>query len=68
MCSHSQHQPFLFRSGANNAFHEAVGDAVALAFVTPEHLRTIGLLERVPKTEGTSIILYWGMLYNAELE
>ena len=51
MCS--QHQPFLFRSGANHAFHEAVGDAVALAFVTPEHLHTIGLLERIPKTEGT---------------
>jgi len=40
-------QPFLFRSGANDGFHEAVGDTIALS-ITPEYLVKIGLLERAP--------------------
>jgi peptidyl-dipeptidase A len=40
-------QPFLFKSGANDGFHEAIGDAIALA-ITPEYLHKIGLLETVP--------------------
>ena len=32
------HQPIIFRSGANNGFHEAVGDTIALSVNTPEHL------------------------------
>ncbi len=39
--------PPLFRNSANDGFHEAVGDAVALS-VTPEYLKTIGLIEQVP--------------------
>lgn len=35
-------QPYLFRDGANDGFHEAIGDAIALS-VTPQYLRTIGL-------------------------
>lgn len=35
-------QPHLFRAGANDGFHEAVGDAVALS-VTPRYLAGIGL-------------------------
>jgi peptidyl-dipeptidase A len=41
-------QPFLFKSGANDGFHEAIGDAIALA-ITPEYLHKIGLLENVPQ-------------------
>ena len=40
-------QPFLFRDSANDGFHEAVGDAVALS-VTPEYLVKIGLLAKAP--------------------
>ncbi len=41
------HLPFLYRNSANDGFHEAIGDAVALS-VTPEYLKEIGLLEEVP--------------------
>jgi len=44
-------QPFLFREGANDGFHEAVGDTIALS-VTPEYLVRIGLLDRVPPAEA----------------
>ncbi len=37
----------LFRDSANQAFHEAIGDTVALS-VTPEYLVKIGLLDRAP--------------------
>lgn len=40
-------QPFLFRAGANDGFHEAVGDTIALS-ITPEYLVKIGLLDRAP--------------------
>jgi peptidyl-dipeptidase A len=40
-------QPFLFRDSANDGFHEAIGDTIALS-VTPEYLQKIGLLESVP--------------------
>jgi peptidyl-dipeptidase A len=40
-------QPFLFRNGANDGFHEAIGDSIALS-VTPEYLKKIGLIEQVP--------------------
>jgi peptidyl-dipeptidase A len=40
-------QPFLFRDSANDGFHEAVGDTLALS-VTPEYLKEIGLLDTVP--------------------
>jgi peptidyl-dipeptidase A len=40
-------QPFLFQGGANDGFHEAIGDAVALA-ITPEYLHKVGLLQKVP--------------------
>jgi len=40
-------QPFLFRDSANDGFHEAVGDTIALS-VTPEYLVKIGLLDKAP--------------------
>jgi peptidyl-dipeptidase A len=40
-------QPFLFAAGANDGFHEAIGDAVALS-VTPEYLKRIGLIAQIP--------------------
>ena len=44
-------QPFLFENGANDGFHEAIGDTIALA-VTPEYLQQIGLLDKVPPAEA----------------
>jgi peptidyl-dipeptidase A len=41
-------QPFIFKNGANDGFHEAIGDAIALA-ITPEYLHRVGLLENVPQ-------------------
>ena len=38
-------QPFLFRDSANDGFHEAVGDTIALS-VTPEYLVQLGFLAK----------------------
>jgi peptidyl-dipeptidase A len=38
-------QPYLYLNGANDGFHEAVGDTIALS-ITPEYLVQIGLLDR----------------------
>ncbi len=40
-------QPVIFRDSANDGFHEAIGDAIALS-VTPEYLVQIGLLDKAP--------------------
>ena len=40
-------QPFLFRDSANDGFHEAVGDTIALS-ITPEYLVRIGFLQQAP--------------------
>ena len=37
----------LFRDSANDGFHEAIGDTIALS-VTPEYLVRIGLLDKAP--------------------
>jgi peptidyl-dipeptidase A len=42
-----ENQPPLFANGANDGFHEAIGDTIALS-VTPEYLKQIGLLDTVP--------------------
>jgi peptidyl-dipeptidase A len=44
-------QPPLFQSSANDGFHEAVGDTIALS-VTPEYLKQIGLIDAVPPSSG----------------
>jgi peptidyl-dipeptidase A len=41
--------PPSFRDSANDGFHEAVGDTIALS-ITPEYLVRIGLLDRSPDT------------------
>jgi peptidyl-dipeptidase A len=40
-------QPILFRDSANDGFHEAIGDTIALS-VTPEYLVKLGLLPKAP--------------------
>jgi peptidyl-dipeptidase A len=44
-------QPFLFQNSANDGFHEAVGDTIALS-VTPEYLKQIELIQTVPPASG----------------
>jgi peptidyl-dipeptidase A len=52
---HSYHKlPILFQDGANDGFHEAIGDAIALS-VTPAYLKSIGLLDVVPKNEKAAL-------------
>jgi peptidyl-dipeptidase A len=43
--------PPLFQSGANDGFHEAVGDTIALS-ITPDYLHQIGLLSAAPSESG----------------
>lgn len=45
-------QPFLFKDGANDGFHEAIGDFAGLSALTPTYLNQIGLLDKVPGAEG----------------
>jgi peptidyl-dipeptidase A len=49
-------QPFLFQAGANDGFHEAIGDTIALS-ITPEYLQKVGLLQTVPKSDDTALLL-----------
>nr|UJP38391.1 angiotensin-converting enzyme 2 [Taphozous melanopogon] len=37
-------QPYLLRNGANEGFHEAVGEIMSLSVATPKHLKAMGLL------------------------
>ena len=56
-------QPYLYLNGANDGFHEAIGDFIALS-VTPEYLVQIGLLDRskVPSEDkDIGLLLRQGM-------
>jgi peptidyl-dipeptidase A len=49
--------PPLFQNGANDGFHEAIGDTIALS-VTPEYLKQIGLIETVsPPSADIGLLL-----------
>src|SRR5262249_35043672 len=47
-----QDQPFLFKGGANDGFHEAIGDFAGLNALTPEYLKQLGLIDKVPGPEA----------------
>jgi peptidyl-dipeptidase A len=49
-------QPFIFKDGANDGFHEAIGDMVALS-ITPEYLRQINLIRTVPPASADTGLL-----------
>ena len=40
-------QPVFFQNSANDGFHEAIGDTIALS-VTPKYLKEIGLIDSIP--------------------
>jgi len=39
-------RPILYQDGANDGFHEAIGDTIALS-ITPTYLKQVGLLDQV---------------------
>jgi peptidyl-dipeptidase A len=39
--------PFIYQDSANDGFHEAVGDTIALS-ITPEYLKQLGMIQQVP--------------------
>jgi len=47
-------KPMLFQDGANDGFHEAIGDTIALS-VTPTYLNKVGLLETVADNDKALI-------------
>jgi len=47
--------PVLFQQGANDGFHEAIGDAIALS-VTPAYLKKVGILDAVPPEDEKGLI------------
>jgi peptidyl-dipeptidase A len=52
-------QPYLYKNGAHDGFHEAIGDFIALN-ITPEYLAQIGLLQRnriPPASADTSLLM-----------
>jgi peptidyl-dipeptidase A len=51
-----KNQSPLFQGGANDGFHEAIGDAIALS-VTPDYVKQVGLLDTVPPSDDISILL-----------
>jgi peptidyl-dipeptidase A len=65
--------PILIQNGANDGFHEAIGDTVVLS-MTPEYLKEKGLLANVTKNDKVTInrqmatalekiaFLPWGLL------
>ncbi len=44
-------QPFLFRNGANDGFHEAIGDSIALS-ISPAYLKALDLAAAEPSAEA----------------
>jgi len=40
-------QPLLYRGSANDGFHEAIGDTIALS-ITPKYLKQIELIDEIP--------------------
>lgn len=44
-------QPLLYRESANDGFHEAIGDTVALS-ITPKYLKEIGLVDNIPDSSN----------------
>jgi peptidyl-dipeptidase A len=47
-------KPMLFQNGANDGFHEAIGDTIVLS-ITPGYLNAIGLIEST-KSSGQAVI------------
>jgi peptidyl-dipeptidase A len=47
--------PALYQKGANDGFHEAIGDALTLS-MTPSYFQKLGLIAKVPPTDEKAVI------------
>ncbi|MGV7211478.1 M2 family metallopeptidase [Oxalobacteraceae bacterium A2-2] len=47
--AYSKQPSILFHNGANDGFHEAIGDTIALS-ITPDYLKKVGLMDQEPET------------------
>lgn len=56
------HQPAIYRGGANEGFHEAIGDVIALSVRTSKHLKKIGLASGEDDPESDLNNLYFNGL------
>ena len=45
-------QPYLFQGGANDGFHEAIGDFAGLNALTPDYLKRLGLIDTIPGADA----------------
>lgn len=55
-------QDFLYKDGAHDGFHEAIGDFISLS-ITPSYLKAIGLIDEEPPAEADL-----GLLMNTALD
>ena len=56
-----KNQPFLFMDSANDGFHEAIGDTIALG-ITPNYLVQIGVLDKEPdESQDVALLLRQAM-------
>jgi len=51
-----RNQSYFGATGAHDGFHEAIGDMIALS-ITPDYLKTTGLLEEIPSEDADIAIL-----------
>ncbi|KAF2355396.1 Peptidase M2 peptidyl-dipeptidase A [Trinorchestia longiramus] len=49
------HLPLVYRDGANDGFHEGVGELMGMTLATVNHLISIGLLPDVPQSKESTI-------------
>jgi peptidyl-dipeptidase A len=47
-----ERQPFIFKNGANDGFHEAIGDFAGLSALTPDYLKQLGLIDQIPGAQA----------------
>ena len=48
------HLPFVYQTGANDGFHEGIGDTLTLS-MTPKYLQEVGLLDSFESNKETTI-------------
>lgn len=50
-----RHQHLAYRDGANNGFHEAIGELMAMVAATPSYLNQIGILDELVEDDEADI-------------
>ena len=55
-------QPAIFKTGANSAFHEAIGDTISLSVQTKKHLKAINMVDDDSLTEGFYLFLFYSLI------